>query len=45
MIRLKSETSMSLSDPFQLQVLLGYNLWVLYPSMCLHVFKLGIVLN
>lgn len=44
MIKLKSETSMCLSDPFLLQVLRGHNLWVLYPSMCLHVFKLGIVL-
>lgn len=43
MIKLKSETSMCLIDPFQLQVLLGHNLWFLYPSMCLHVFKLGIV--
>lgn len=44
MIKLKSETSMSLSDPFQLQVLWGHNLQVLYSSMCLYVFKLGIVL-
>lgn len=33
------------SDPFQLQVLLGHNSRVLYPTMCLYVFKLGIVLN
>lgn len=36
---------MGLNDLFQLKVLLGRNLWVLYPSMCLYVFKLGIVLN